>query len=163
MHRRIAQKTFHTVRLCARSSKIDPAKSGLYVRVPSRKMLTATLGEGIRSLFITSRLSTVVARAIVTHSSGLRHLSFEHVVKEAYPTKKLCAIIDARGTALESLCLSKFDADELLIAAISSNCQRLRRISLLHPEEKTAGFSLEPLWKSIGGSLENLEVGCMGG
>lgn len=118
--------------------------------------LPARLGEHVRRLYVNTALTSPFAKAISAHCTGLRHLQFHAYYYGNFPTANFCAIIAARGSALESLQVIAGGLNERTIATIAAHCRGLTLLDL--QMRGSCPALLSPIWRSVGGRLEHLKL-----
>lgn len=115
--------------------------------------LPVELGEGIETLNISTPLVPAFTRAIAKQCTGLRNFSFAPLAR-IFPTVSFSSIMAARGPGLKFLGLTNFKGNEGMVNALS-HCQSLEHLKISYPR---GDFSFEPFWKSVGNSLQHLEI-----
>lgn len=160
--RRLTKNFFRSVHFSISGNGL-PDKSGLQVCGKHKRIahfmnaLPVELGEGIETLNICAPLAPAFTRAVAKHCTSLRNLSFQPV-SSSIPNIGFSTILTERGPALEFLGLSFFKGNECMVNALT-HCRSLRHLKIWYPK---GDFSFAPLWKSLGSSLEHLEIKAVG-
>lgn len=132
------------------------------VRLPSAGAQTRQLTTGLLTRLGGSLESLCVARPPplwLVRSAGrcgsLRRLSIW--IASPSGSGDIVGLLAACGAGLESLELEIREADIPLVDAVAAHCQSLTRLRLF---AKQISAPMSPLWRSVGGSLREVEVMC---
>lgn len=117
------------------------------------------IGGGIRRISLRF-LSRTLSQTIGRYCLHLKHLSLHTRNLDSPDESNFLPMLRSFGGVLETLeidvvCLSEGD-----IAAVAGCCANLRRLTMRQQWSSDFNWSMAPVWRAIGRSLEELEMEC---